>query len=156
MKLLILALGMLSLPAFAETSNKALDAATDAQVCLGNSQFGVCIGDGRQGNGYGEPGYGRPGYGEPGYGRPGYGEPGYGRPGYGEPGYGRPGYGEPGYGHGGPGWNPGYGRPTQCVSQNARGNRFRGIGRFPQEAQRNALENCYSAGSRYCRVIGCR
>jgi hypothetical protein len=114
MKLLILALGFLSLPAFAEVSNEAssnvANQEADAWVCLGNRNFGVCFGN--RGPGYGQPGYG---------------------------------------------YGPGYGqRGAMCVAQNARGFRFRGFGRWIREAQNDALDNCYRAGSRFCRVIGCR
>ena len=63
-----------------------------------------------------------------------------------------------------PGWRPGPGyppphhhpRPIQCVAENYRGYQFVGYGRFPHEAENNALAYCYNTGSRHCRIRWCR
>ena len=81
---------------------------------------------GRDGDPYGQPGYGQQGYGDPTYGQQGYGQQGYGDPAYGQPGYGQQGYGQPGYGDpynspypqqdpGGPVGTPGRVSPTQAL-----------------------------------------
>lgn len=74
-------------------------------------------------------------------------------------GYG-PGYG-PGYGHGyGPGYGHGHGhggyhRPITCVARNLMGMTFSATGRYRFAVEQHALDHCYSAGSRVCRVVAC-
>ena len=92
-------------------------------------------------------------------------------------GFGRPGPGPgPGWGPGpgprpfpgpgpGPGWGPGprpfpggpgWGQGVRCVAENARGMRFDGYGYDYHQAEREALDNCYRAPSRFCQIRRCR
>jgi len=53
-----------------------------------------------------------------------------------------------------PGPGPSIG--VRCVAENARGMRFQGFGRRQHEAERNALDECYRAPSRFCQIRRCR
>lgn len=59
------------------------------------------------------------------------------------------------FGHGGGHGGGHHGGRYLCYARNARGMQFTGQARDAGRAQKRAVDNCYSAGSRFCYAQGC-